>query len=208
LVKLFLRASKVRTNDIQVLRVNRNHRLDNPVEKERVLVAGGQLTKKGKHIQGSSGRNVAPTLGFGNLDCNGYIHAPEISQVDLKEYLRDPDEYEVTLVIACDGLFEKLHMYDIAELLMKMYKPGEKVPVTKNLVKTVKNAALWSDTKDNVTVGMMRITEELTGPVGIGVFDGHGGKDVPKLVSEVIPQFLRSPKAERSDARKSRCVMA
>jgi serine/threonine protein phosphatase PrpC len=199
----------VRTNDIQVRRVNRNHRLDNPLEMERVRADGGKLTADGTRIQASGGVVVVPTRGFGNLKCKGFIHAPEISQVDLNEHFRDPDcEVEVTLVIACDGLFENLHMSDFAELLMKMYKPGEKMPVTKNLVKTLKNAALWSDTEDNVTVGMMRITEELTGPVGMGVYDGHGGKAVAKLVSAVIPQFLRSPKTERSDAGISRCVMA
>lgn len=125
----------------------------------------------------------------------GPTHVPDITQMDLRKKVYDSD-WEVTCIVGSDGFFEYLHEKTLGEIIAHESKPGEKMPITKEFFKLLTDIAVLMGTKDDVSVGMVRLAREQKAPILMKIFDGHGGTAVPELALGLMPQFLQQ-EAER-----------
>ncbi len=103
------RAIIVDSRDVRQL--TRDHRVEDPQERERVESSGGTIL--GSYVmRGGEGLMPTRTLGDPFFEEVGVIPDPEVHA----EELRQADQW---LVVACDGLFDVLDNEEVAEVVRK-----------------------------------------------------------------------------------------
>lgn len=87
------------------------HRVDNPVERARIIAAGGEI-EGGYVVRGL--RGLMPTRSFGDTHFRpvGVMAEPTVGA----KRLGAKDRY---LIVACDGLFDVLHAEQIARIVLQ-----------------------------------------------------------------------------------------
>eukprot|EP01089_Gocevia_fonbrunei_P000518 TRINITY_DN10536_c0_g1_i2.p1 TRINITY_DN10536_c0_g1~~TRINITY_DN10536_c0_g1_i2.p1 ORF type:complete len:542 (-),score=74.87 TRINITY_DN10536_c0_g1_i2:84-1496(-) len=120
------------------------HKVSDPKEKERIEKSGGQL------LYGRLYGDVAVSRSFGDLEykkpksTEDLISAePAIKSVRLRS---DTDDF---LILACDGLWDKLTYQDAVDLAAKWKQEGKSVG---EVAKLLADEAIARHSKDNVTV--------------------------------------------------------
>eukprot|EP00930_Biecheleria_cincta_P010900 TRINITY_DN11328_c0_g1_i1.p1 TRINITY_DN11328_c0_g1~~TRINITY_DN11328_c0_g1_i1.p1 ORF type:complete len:436 (-),score=74.17 TRINITY_DN11328_c0_g1_i1:17-1267(-) len=110
----------------KAIALSTDHKPEDPIERNRIRAAGGQVIKMGPCHRVDGNLNLSRALGDFNLKANHdlppekqkVIAFPDITRTS---FIGGPDEL---LLIGCDGLFERLSNQDIANLVWPRLKNG------------------------------------------------------------------------------------
>jgi serine/threonine protein phosphatase PrpC len=115
-----------------------DHRLDNPIELERIKKMGG-LVRYPYAYRGDLGLMPTRTIGDRYFKPVGVIALPSVSEHNLSEG-------DIVAIVACDGLFDVMTNEEIAEM-------ARNCPEAKELVQILKNEVLVNRSgRDNLTI--------------------------------------------------------
>jgi|GEM_PF-3941457 len=182
------------TGQIETIRLSKDHKANDPKEQSRIEAAGGTV----ENVHGLYRVNglLAIPRSFGDFDVRGkkgaelISHEPDITQVDLGRYIKDPGK-QVFIVNSCDGLYEKLHEQNLAKVAQQYFSQGGP---QEGLAKVFARAALHSGSGDNITVNVTKLDNNQRKDIIIGTFDGHGGSHTSRLAAEKMLEITRSYK--------------
>jgi len=125
----------VRTSD--VIELTRDHSLNDPAERARILAHGGQL--RGPYVTyGGEGLMVTRAFGDRRWRTLGIVATPDIDS-------RVLEEEAVCVVLASDGLWEVLDVASVGDIARRCSKADA-------LVRDLVETALSAGTGDNVSV--------------------------------------------------------
>jgi len=145
-----------------------DHSLESPEECERILKAGGEIKKVGG-VNRVNGK-IAVARSLGDSPFHGIIiHDPHISETPLTEDL-------LFIVLACDGVYEKLTNEQVGEITFNSIDPED---AARKIVET----SLTSGTKDNVSVVVIYLKDR-------------------KSWGDSFPQNTESPKLTYNEKKK------
>jgi protein phosphatase 2C family protein 2/3 len=144
----------------KVARITKDHKPDDPVERERVIQAGGSVVTHNYPVINSAGvrvganisrivpGNIAVSRSFGDLDLKSsglLIHVPEIRSFRLTV------DFDFILM-ASDGVFDKLEDRDACDYVWKAFeREGNLKDRICSAVEDVMKYAIIRGSEDNVT---------------------------------------------------------
>lgn len=109
----------------KVLALSDDHKPENPVERSRIRAAGGQVIKMGPCYRVDGNLNLSRALGDFHLKANPSL-PPEKQKViafpdSTCTSFKGPGEL---LVVACDGLFERLSNQEVGDIIWPRFQKG------------------------------------------------------------------------------------
>lgn len=185
-------------NTFEIERINKNlHNPSTPSEIERLKKEDKPISidANGTRIGGSRGLAVSRAIGDEYFVEHGLSHRPEI---DMEERQIKSDE-EVFLLMCCDGLTEAdvLEVREIAEIILREAQESkiENNNLLLQIVTKLITAAFEGENKsvastDNISVVVLRILRG-NPVVTAGMFDGHGGSEVSKILEKGFYDCLK-----------------
>lgn len=175
------------------------HNLDNPAEEARIRQGISRGVDETRYIYNGRVHGLAVTGALGDKDIESYglTHAPHCDDVSVK---LNQDEHAF-VVVACDGLTEQDKRNQMPGLTLEeigtMVANGHRQP--ESLPESLINAALSNEitarkkhpSYDNISVAVLPVTSSR--PVGVFVFDGHGGDQVSNAAAnDFKAEFTKS----------------
>mmetsp|Transcript_65778 Transcript_65778/g.153923 ORF Transcript_65778/g.153923 Transcript_65778/m.153923 type:complete len:480 (+) Transcript_65778:58-1497(+) len=118
--------------DGKAIALSEDHKPENPIERNRIRAAGGQVIKIGPCHRVDGNLNLSRAFGDFNYKSTAHLPAekqkviayPDVTRTAFRGWPQD------LLVLACDGLFERCSNQDIANLIwprLKMAMPLEQI---------------------------------------------------------------------------------
>jgi len=112
--------------DGKAVALSEDHKPENPVERNRIRAAGGQVIKIGPCHRVDGNLNLSRAFGDFNLKAASHLPAEKQKVIAVPDVTKTPfrgGSSEI-LVLACDGLFERHSNQDIANLIWPKLKTG------------------------------------------------------------------------------------
>ncbi|CAK9069351.1 Probable protein phosphatase 2C 6 (PP2C 6) [Durusdinium trenchii] len=112
--------------DGKAIALSEDHKPENPLERNRIRAAGGQVLKIGPCHRVDGNLNLSRAFGDFNLKAASGLPAEKQKVIAVPDVTRTPFQggsHEL-LVLACDGLFERNSNQDIANLIWPKLKLG------------------------------------------------------------------------------------
>lgn len=106
--------------------LSEDHKPENPIERNRIKAAGGQVIKVGPCHRVDGNLNLSRALGDFNLKSNDSL-PPEQQKVScFPDFMQAPfiGGNDELLVVACDGLFERLSNQELADMIWSRFRRG------------------------------------------------------------------------------------
>mmetsp|Transcript_13766 Transcript_13766/g.25811 ORF Transcript_13766/g.25811 Transcript_13766/m.25811 type:complete len:466 (-) Transcript_13766:169-1566(-) len=112
--------------DGKAIALSEDHKPENPIERNRIRAAGGQVVKIGPCHRVDGNLNLSRAFGDFNYKSTTHLSAEKQKVIAVPDVTRTsfrggPREL---LVLACDGLFERCSNQDIANLIWPRLKMG------------------------------------------------------------------------------------
>ncbi len=209
----------IATGNIEIKPLSINHKPDNPAEMERIIALGGFVSPETEYSVARVS-SLAMSRAFGDFHLKGATgkelisKIPDIQQIQLGQWVDKPQEYEVFLLTASDGLIG-----DWRELPIKPWsKPIEKqyselgvliaqyLGTGPSIDKKVNDLAAYLTCKaysegcaDNITVITTKLNSNQIYDRIIGVFDGHGGSSTSNLAAATMKDIAKGKIAIMDD---------
>jgi len=112
--------------NIQVIGLSEDHKPEHPEERQRIRNAGGQVVKAGPCHRIDGNLNLSRAFGDFYLKGNSSLPPDKQKVIAYPDCTRKPFKGgdEELLVVACDGLFERMTNNDIGSMVCKMVNSG------------------------------------------------------------------------------------
>lgn len=191
--------------EVDYLRLSKDHKPDDYFEQIRLAQCGEEV-RGGRVIGKISGLSIARSFGDSSYhkkedgeNPSFFIsYEPDITQFDLAEILQKNggEGTQLFLVVSCDGLYEgeALNEKNYCKALEEFFRNptlraahnvGDELASVSHYLRS---CALHNGSGDNVTVSVTDVTTPAAEEMIIGVFDGHGGRDVALSVAGKFAQ--------------------
>jgi len=139
----------------RALPLTNDHRIQDEKEAQRIIAAGGRITKEGPCFRIDGGLNMSRALGdFGYKADGGLaIHEQQvIATPSVTSFSWTPSQRDEFLVVACDGVFERLSCDDVIRIVQEGLNMGATPDqVVQGLLQTACANYPWEDGQDNQT---------------------------------------------------------
>ena len=112
--------------DGKAIALSEDHKPENPIERNRIRAAGGQVIKIGPCHRVDGNLNLSRALGDFNLKASAGLPPEKQKVIPVPDITKTPFQggSSELLVLACDGLFERNSNQDIANLIWPKVKTG------------------------------------------------------------------------------------
>ncbi len=173
------RATMCHKNGTQIT-LSKDHKPDNPIEKERIEKAGGQVHNK--RVDGS----LAVSRGFGDfefkLDKEKPADQQKVSCVpEIMKEKRSPQEEMI--ILACDGLWDVFSNDEAINEVRKIWQEGE--DDIQLVAEEMLDRSLEKRSEDNISAIVVKLAQAEIAPSGDGVI-GRRESRLPE--AQNVPQ--------------------
>jgi serine/threonine protein phosphatase PrpC len=180
-------------SDFKATRLSVDHRPSSILEQKLVALCGGEVSDPL-----NSGMRVGGVLGvtrsMGDHDIKGVITEPDRTGVTLT-LKKGQAAY---LVLGCDGVYERLHEWQLAKIIKIAHDAGSS---SARIANYVRKAAFNAGSGDNITVMCLDLTTVREENICFGIQDGHAGKEASFMANEYLRDAARGFAVEEAEQK-------